>query len=270
VTWWEKKKSKGFFCDGDRSGSGPSPRSSSDRALDDYARSLGWGDLNATTRRSCWGTFRAFWRWRRDGRWSAPEAFSDGRSDAWHTNVQARPDGSVLAGYDLGSGGSETTTYVVEGRDGRFGPPEDVSATSRPGERVHFAFHPGGGDWLAWFHKVRGLPLHVYARGGRPGAWSAVDELSAGYGGYHYDPFLAMAPNGTLAAVWGWDGGDSAELVYSVRRDAGWSAPMRAAALDDGKPELPSMDVDAAGRFHVVWANGVRGRTRVWYTTIDP
>jgi hypothetical protein len=160
--------------------------------------------------------------------------------------------------------------YVVEGRDGRFGPPEDVSATSRPGERVHFAFHPGGGDWLAWFHKVRGLPLHVYARGGRPGAWSAVDELSAGYGGYHYDPFLAMAPNGTLAAVWGWDGGDSAELVYSVRRDARWSAPMRAAALDDGKPELPSMDVDAAGRFHVVWANGVRGRTRVWYTTIDP
>ncbi len=214
--------------------------------------------------------FRAFWRWRRDGRWSAPEAFSDGRSDAWHTNVQARPDGSVLAGYDLGNGGSETTTYVVDGRDGRFGPPEDVSATSRPGERVHFAFHPGGGDWLAWFHKVRGLPLHVYARGGRPGAWSAVDELSAGYGGYHYDPFLTMAPNGTLAAVWGWDGGDTAELVYSVRRDAGWSAPMRAAALDDGKPELPSMDVDAAGRFHVVWANGVRGRTRVWYTTIDP
>lgn len=55
------KKSKGFFCDGDRSGSGPNPHSS-DRALDDYARSLGWGDLNATTRRSCWGTFRAFWR----------------------------------------------------------------------------------------------------------------------------------------------------------------------------------------------------------------
>ena len=55
----EKKRDKGFSCDGDRSGY-PHP---SDGALEDYARrSLGWGDLNATTRRSCWGTFRAFWR----------------------------------------------------------------------------------------------------------------------------------------------------------------------------------------------------------------
>ena len=61
----KKKMDKGFYCDGDRSGSGPSPHrssSSSDGALDDYARSLGWGDLNSTTRRSCWGTFKAFWR----------------------------------------------------------------------------------------------------------------------------------------------------------------------------------------------------------------
>lgn len=53
----KEKKNKGFSCDGDRSGSGPNPR-----ALDDYARSLGWQDLNSTTRRSCWGTFKAFWR----------------------------------------------------------------------------------------------------------------------------------------------------------------------------------------------------------------
>ena len=56
----EGKKDKGFLCDGDESGSGPDT-TSSDRALE-YARSLGLGDLNSTTRRSCWGTFRAFWR----------------------------------------------------------------------------------------------------------------------------------------------------------------------------------------------------------------
>ena len=30
---------------------------------------------------------------------------SDGVQDAWHTNVERRPDGSVLAGYDIGMGG---------------------------------------------------------------------------------------------------------------------------------------------------------------------
>lgn len=212
--------------------------------------------------------FRAYWRWRHDGEWSEPVAWSDGTSDAWHTNIQARPDGSVLAGYDLGTGGGETTTYVVNGRNGTFDAPENISATSHPGERVHFGF--GAEDWLGWFHKVGGSPLHVYVRSGRPGAWGASTDLATGYGGYHYDPFLAVSQQGLPAVVWGWDGGAQAELLYSVFRAGRWSTPLQAAAVKDGKPELPSMDVDASGRFHVVWANGDRGRTRIWYTTITP
>lgn len=214
--------------------------------------------------------FQAYWRWRHDGVWSGPQAWSDGSSDAWHTNVQARPDGSVLAGYDLGIGGGETTTYVVDGRNGSFAVPENVSATSYPGERVHFGFGADGTDWLGWFHKVSGLPRHVYVRGGRPGAWGTAIDLATGFGGYHYDPFLAVSPQNLPCVVWGWDGGAQAELVYSVFRGGRWSVPLQAASISDGKPELPSMDVDAEGRFHVVWANGDRGLTRIWYTSIQP
>ena len=53
--------------------------------------------------------FQARWRWRRNGTWSDIGVLSDGIKDAWHTNVERRPDGSVLAGYDIGMGGGETT-----------------------------------------------------------------------------------------------------------------------------------------------------------------
>ena len=114
--------------------------------------------------------FRAYWRWRHGGAWSAEQSWTDGTQDAWHTNVQAGPDGTVIAGYDVGVGGSETTTFVVAGCNGRFDAPENLRATSEPGERVHFGFGGGNPVWLAWFHKVEQRPLHVYVRGGRPGA----------------------------------------------------------------------------------------------------
>lgn len=214
--------------------------------------------------------FRSHWRWRKGGVWSEDHTWTDGAADTWHANVQARPDGSVLAGYDVGSGGSETTVYVVNGKDGSFSAPENISLTSHPGERVHFGFGPDGNDWLTWFHKVGGLPRHVYVRGGHPGAWGKALDLAHGFGGYHYDPFVAVSPQNVPCVVWGWDGGAQAELVYSTYKDGRWAPPQQAAALSDGKPELPSMDVDSTGRFHVVWANGDRGRTRIWYTTITP
>ena len=216
--------------------------------------------------------FRALWRWRSKGVWSESEAFTDGANDAWHTNVERRPDGSVLAAWDVGVGGSETTLYVAEGRDGSFRAAEDLSrAPGKPGERAHFAFGADGTDHATWFHKKQGSPVAVYVRSGRPGAWSdRVDEPSAGVGGYHFDPDIAIDRAGTRVLVWGWDATREAELAYSVDRGRGWESARRVASLGAGKPGLPSLVVDAAGTFHAVWNQGVRGRSDVWYASWKP
>ena len=72
------------------------------------------------------------------------------------------------------------------------------------------------------------------------------------------------------ALVWGWDQGSDAELLYSLDRGDGWSAPRKLAEVDRGKPGLPSIDVDPRGRFHVVWNQGVRGENDVYYAVITP
>jgi len=208
--------------------------------------------------------------WRRAGVWSPITALTDGSQDAWHTNVERRPDGSLLAGWDVGVGGGETTLYLVDGRDGAFGVPEDMTATGPTGERPHFAFAPDGRDHVVWFHKVGGKPVHVYERAGHPGAWGPATEPSAGWGGYHFDPDIAVNPRGVLCLVWGWDAGDAAELVYSLDRGDGWSAPRLVARLGWGKPGLPSIDVGADGHFHVVWNQGVRGQNHVYYARLEP
>lgn len=213
--------------------------------------------------------FVARWRWFKDGAWGPPQAFSDGKEDAWHTNVERRPDGSVLAGWDIGSGGSATTLYVAEGRGGRFSTPEDLTATGKPGERPHFAFGRDGVDHITWFHKEAGKPVAIYVRSGRPGAWGPVAEPSKGFGGFHFDPDIAINDAGVRVLVWGWDAGDDAEMVYSVDRGQGWSAPRKIADIDWGKPGLASISVDPAGRFHVVWNQGVRGENKVYYAKLE-
>ncbi len=212
--------------------------------------------------------FQAWWRWHRDGAWSAPVALTDGSADAWHTNVERRPDGSMLLGYDVGTGGAETVLYVAEGRDGAFGAPENLTATATPGERPHFAFGPDGTDHVAYFHKQAGRPLHVYVRSGRPGAWGPNQEPSRGLGGFHFDPDIAVDAQGRRVIVWGWDSGSAAELVYAVDTGSGWSAPRLVARLGAGKPGLPSIDVAPDGRFHVVWNQGVRGRSQVYHAAL--
>ena len=214
--------------------------------------------------------FVASWRWFDGADWSAPVPFTDGTADAWHTNVERRPDGSVLAGWDVGTGGQETTLFVADGREGNFSTPEDLSAPpGRPGERVHFAFGGDGRDHLTWFHKEQGRPLHVYVRSGQPGAWSdSVEELSAGLGGFHFDPDIAINARGVRVVVWGWDQGADAELVYSVDRGTGWSRPAKVAELDWGAGP-PSIAVDRDGRFHAVWNHGVRGDNHVYVATLE-
>ncbi len=214
--------------------------------------------------------FKARWRWFHDGAWSDPQDFTDGRQDAWHTNVERRPDGSVLAGWDVGPGGSATRLFLAEGRDGRFSAPEDLTATGKPGERPHFAFAPDGVDHVTWFHKEQSRPLAVYVRSGRPGAWGPVVEPSAGFGGFHFDPDIAVDAQGRLCLVWGWDAGDDAELVYSINEGAGWTPPRKVADIDWGKPGLASIDVDDQGVFHVVWNQGVRGDNDVFYARLAP
>ena len=213
--------------------------------------------------------FAAQGRWRTNGSWGEIVALSDGTEDAWHTNVERRPDGSVLAGFDIGTGGGETTLYLTEGRDGTFGPLENITATGSPGERPHFAFAPDGTDHVTWFHKVSGSPQHIYIRSGKPGAWGELQEPSAGYGGFHFDPDIAVNADGVLCLVWGWDAGDDAEMVYAINAGDGWSAPKKIADVDWGKPGLASLDVDSSGRFHVVWNQGVRGENAVYYAALD-
>ena len=216
--------------------------------------------------------FRAWARWGAPGAWEEPVPLSDGRSDAWHTNVERRPDGSVLAGWDIGQGGGETTLYVADGRDGRFAAAENLSANGgRPGERPHFAFGADGVDHVAWFHKQAARPVAVYVRSGRPGAWSPrVDEPARGYGGFHFDPDIAIDADGVRVLVWGWDNNTDAELVYSVDRGQGWEPPRRVATLGSGKPGLPSLTVGPDGTFTVVWNQGVAGQSDVYAARWDP
>jgi len=215
--------------------------------------------------------FRATGRWRVDGEWQDPVFFSDGSADAWHANVERRPDGSVLVGYDVGRGGSPTTLYIVEGRNGVFSEPENFSASSYPGERPHFAFGADGVDYVTWFHKERGFPLHIYVRSGRPGAWGKTTEPSKGLGGYHFDPEIEVNKDGVLCLVWGWDSGPAdAEMLYSLNRGSGWEAAQKIADIDWGKPGLASIKADSTGVFHVVWNQGVRGENAVYYAALRP
>jgi hypothetical protein len=213
--------------------------------------------------------FRAWWSWFSDGSWSEPVSWTDGTADAWHTNVERRPDGSMLAGFDVGQGGTATTLYVSDGRDGRFGPLEDLTATGEPGERPHFAFGTDGTDHITWFHKDAGKPQHIYVRSGEPGDWGAVAEPSKGYGGFHFDPDIAINADGVRCLVWGWDSGRDAEMVYSVDTGGGWSKPQKLADVDWGKPGLASIDVTSDGAFHVVWNQGVRGKNEVYYARLQ-
>lgn len=217
--------------------------------------------------------FEGRWRWFDGTTWSEVGAFSDGSVDAWHANVERRPDGSMLVGYDLGLGGTETRLTIVEGRDGVFGEPEDIAASGKPGERPHFAFGTAlgsqpGPDHITWFHKESARPRHVYVRSGSPGAWGPVVEPTLGLGGYQYDPDIAINAQGVRCLVWGWDSGETSELVYSLDLGEGWTRPRRVAEVGWGKAGLPSIDVDATGAFHVVWNQGVRGEHHVYYARL--
>ena len=98
--------------------------------------------------------------------------------------------------------------------------------------------------------------------------WSNLQEPSLGYGGFHFDPEIAVNHDGTLCLVWGWDSGEDAELVYAINKGDGWSKPQKVADINWGKPGLSSIDVDSKGNFHVVWNQGVRGYNEVYYATL--
>ena len=220
--------------------------------------------------------FKAWVRWRLNGTWTEPVAMSNGNADSWHTNVERRSDGSVLVGFDIGLGGSETTLYVAEGREGKLSALEDVTASGTAGERPHFAsWRPTeDADWtdhMAYFHKVAGSPVHVYVRTGGPQRWGPPQEPSKGFGGFHFDPELAVDSSGRLCLVWGWDSGREAELVYAIRSlDGRWSPPRRVAEIAHGKPGLASLVVGPDDAFHVVWNQGVRGTSEVFYARLAP
>ncbi len=216
--------------------------------------------------------FVAFSRWRVNGTWgmAAPLPSPDTASnapvrEAWHTNVERRPDGGVVAGWDLGPGGGQNQVLFSAGRGGVWEAPTDASAGQFWGERPHFAFL-GASVFSAWFHRVDDQPLRVYVRDPD----GAVTTLSGGLGGFNFDPDIAVNADGVRVAVWGWDSGADADLVYSLNRGQGWSRAARVARLPDRKPGLPSLTVTPDGAFHVVWAHWVRGVSDVYYAHLTP
>jgi hypothetical protein len=125
-------------------------------------------------------------------------------------------------------------------------------------------------DYVTWFHKEKGQPKHIYFRSHNRenGNWSSVEEPSKGYGGFHFDPEIAINKDGVLCLVWGWDAGQDAEMVYSIHKDGTWSKPKKIADVNWGKPGLASLSVDSQGRFHVVWNQGIRGYNEVYYASL--
>ena len=200
------------------------------------------------------------------GVWGEPSALTDGLRDAWHTNIERRPDGSALAGWDEGTGGTETQLYVMGLVQSEAQAVEDISRSSRPGERPHFAFGADGVDHLTWFHKIQGRPAAVYTRSGRSGDWGELEQPSAGLGGFHYDPDLAIRDDGTLCIVWGWDGED----LFSTASSEEGAGRLQPRWLSwTGASRASSIEVDNEGRFHVVWSQGVRGENHVYYALLD-
>ncbi|MDP6931875.1 MAG: sialidase family protein, partial [Myxococcota bacterium] len=218
--------------------------------------------------------FRPSARWRTNGDWGEVRTLDETGQEAWHTNVERRTDGSVLAGWDLGQGGMENRVLVRRGSAGGWGPLVDLSEGRWWGERPHFAFAEDGTDHVTWFHRTMDQPLRVYTRpmthtpsGAQLGP---VTTLSQGLGGYQYDPDIAVNGNGVLCATWGWDGGSDADLVFSRNQGAGWTSPTRVAAGGQDKPGLPSLVAAPDGTFHVVWVQWRRGVSSVWWASLQP
>lgn len=214
--------------------------------------------------------FRAVARWRLDGSWTEPTALGEpSQGECWHTNVERHADGSVMLGWDTGPGGGENRVWLARGEAGSWSAPQEIALAEHRGERPHFAswLETGGATALAavWFHRIFDQPLHIWlGQAGQP-----TRDLAAGLGGFHFDPDVAARPDGSLVAVWGWDAGADAALLYSVGRGETWSPPARVAdlpgATNGWKPGLPSISVTPDGVTHVVWAWWRRGESSVWY-----
>ena len=62
-----------------------------------------------------------------------------------------------------------------------------------------------------------------------------IGKNPRGYGGFHFDPEIAVNQDGTLCLVWGWDSGDDAELVYAINKGDGWSKTTKSGGHQLGK-----------------------------------
>lgn len=217
--------------------------------------------------------FRAVSRWRRGGTWTEPEALGEiGAGESWHTNVERLFDGDVMAVWDTGPGGGENRVWQARGGDGTWTAPVAVDP-AHPGERPQVASWTtfvGTSNAIVWFHRIFDQPLHIWL-------WQtdvATRDLADGLGGYHFDPDVAVRLDGALVAVWGWDGGSDAALVYSLGYGGQWTPPARVADLpgaDQGfKPGLPSLTVTPDGVTHVSWAWWRRGESSVWTASLPP
>ena len=81
-----------------------------------------------------------------------------------------------------------------------------------------------------------------------------------GYGGYHFDPDIAV--NQKVSASWGVGWWKPSGMVYSINR--GKDGPPAHGKHWLGQTRIASIDVDRDGRFHVIWNQGIRGYNEVY------
>jgi hypothetical protein len=110
-------------------------------------------------------------------------------------------------------------------------------------------------------HRPAQTPTPPRLAGGAGWAWSATENVSVSETDSG-EPALAVAPDGTIFAVWEELYAGRSLLYYSLRRGGTWSAPV---GFFVGRE--PALAVGPDGQVHLVFAYQAGGNYEIYYTT---
>jgi hypothetical protein len=194
------------------------------------------------------------------------------------------PDGSLYAVYllgkDVGKRFPVSALRVVRSRDNGRTWSAPVTVTD---DTVAFGSHnfhalttaPNGGLYVSWLDGRTGKSAAYMTYSADGGStWAANVRMSVGEACPCCRTSLAAGADGTVYAAWRTVlAGNIRDVVVARSRDHGatWSRPVRVHADDweiDACPHAgPSLQLDDAGRLHVLWWTGKPGAAGVYYAT---